>query len=133
MLILLQQSYLVELTSPACRPESSRNANRKMTDSCPCIVCNLVSRQCKALGEGVCGIYEERSNAGASKTGSIKPNVCGTPVGWLGAHSACGARREVGVSFPDAYPFDCHRAARHGIFEQVHLCVPFWVRNTARV
>lgn len=79
----------------------------------------LPFRQCDELGGGHCGIYEERSNGGVGKTGSLKPGVCGTSVGWLGPHTACGAVRDELISFPDEFPYDCHRAARHGTYKQV--------------
>lgn len=67
----------------------------------------------------MCGVYEERSDGGAGKTGALKPGVCGSPVGWLGAHTACGAVRESGVTFPGGFPYDCDRAARQGTYKQV--------------
>lgn len=80
---------------------------------------NDIFRQCQEVSEGSCGIFEERTNGGSSKTDAIVPKVCGTPVGWLGAQTACGSHRKSGETFPDDYPYDCHRAARHGSFEQV--------------
>lgn len=79
-------------------------------------------RECQDAGvEGVCGIFEERSNGGSSFTGSVVPNVCGRVVGWIGAQTSCGAIKKAGETFPNDYPYDCDRAARHGTFEQARL------------
>lgn len=64
-------------------------------------------------------MFEERTNGGESKTSSLIPGVCGRPVGWIGAHTACGATQKSGDTFPEDFPYYCERAAGHGTFKQV--------------
>ena len=66
-------------------------------------------------------MFEERKHAGETKTGSLISNVCGRAVGWVGAHTACGATTKDGDTFPFDFPYYCQSAARHGTFEQVGL------------
>lgn len=81
--------------------------------------------------EGVCGVYEERKNAGESTTGAVVPNVCGRVVGWMGAQTACGASTKDGEAFPNDFPYDCQRAARHGTYKQVIRRRMFYLVSSA--
>lgn len=71
-----------------------------------------------ASGEA-CGLYEERTKGGSGKTGAIMPNVCGRPMAWMGAHTACGGKQAQGEQFPNTRPYECNLAARHGSYKQV--------------
>ncbi|CAM9458444.1 unnamed protein product [Ectocarpus sp. 6 AP-2014] len=73
-------------------------------------------------GYGFCGIYEERSNDGASLTGSAIPGVCGKPVGWIGAQTSCGTTAKDGETFPGGFPYNCDLATRHGTIKQLVRC-----------
>lgn len=75
-------------------------------------------------GYGFCGIYEERSNTGASLTGSAIPGVCGKPVGWIGAQTSCGTTAKDGGTFPGGFPYNCDLATRHGTIKQVRFLAP---------